>query len=173
MLLTPDQFREHVTTALEDDAIGRLLNAAEAAITEVAGPYGAAVTELVEGRYTRVLLSRPALEIVSVRESSRDVDADYSTTATTDYALDGGSIVRRRTGAWNRLVEVTYKPANDAALRMSVQVQLVELALNWQPGLSQNTAGNWTEQFPNADEYEAQRQAILAQLRPSVVMAIV
>lgn len=173
MILTPDQLREHVTTALEDDALWRLLDAAEAAIIEVAGPYGATITELVEGRYGRLILSRPAASIVAVREASRDVDDEYEDTDAGDYTLVGTSVLRHRIGIWKPLVEVEYVPANDAALRMSVQIQLVELALNWQPGLTQNTAGNWSETFSNSVEYEAQRQAILAQMRASVAMAIV
>jgi hypothetical protein len=174
MILTPDQLREHVTTALEDDALKRLLDAAEATIIEVAGPPGAEIVELVEGGYGRLVLSRPAAEIVSVRDgggttwTDRAVDDDYTFVPT--------SILRRTIGyRWLPWVEVTYIPANDAALRMHVQIRLVELALNQPAGIGQNSAGGFAEQYPanSVYNYEIQRQEILSVLSHSPGMAVI
>lgn len=175
MLLTPDQFREHVATALEDDALRRLLDDAEAAITASAGPYGAPVTELVGGGFSGLVLSRDPASVTTIREASvwSSGTSDWSTVTTSDYYAISGSVLYRRAGRWKNVVEVTYLPANDAARRINVQIQLVELALNWKPGLAANTAGNWNESFPNADEYEAQRAAILAQLHSHAPMAVI
>ena len=168
MILTPDQFREHVVTALEDDALKRLLDAAEASIIEVAGPPGAEIVELVEGGYGRLALSRPAVEIVAVREGYGTTWTDR--TIVDDYTFVPTSILRRTLGyRWQPWVEVTYVPANDAALRMQAQIKLVELELNSPAGINQNSAGGFSEQYAN---YEDERQEILRSLShtPSMVV---
>lgn len=170
MILTPDQFREHVTTAVEDDALKRLLDAAEATILEVAGPPGAEVVELVEGGYGRIVLSRPAAEIVSVRDGGGTTWTDR--TVTDDYTFVPTSIIRRTFAyRWLPWVEVTYVPANDAALRMQAQIKLVELDLNNPAGIQQNSVGPFSEQY--VADYEQERQDILASLINSPGMAVI
>jgi hypothetical protein len=166
MILTVDQLREHVATALEDDALRRLLDAAEAAILEVAGPPGQDVTEVVDGRTSRIVLSRPAATIVAVREAGYSEDL-----LTPDYSLSSPYVLRREnTRRWADRVAVTYTPEHDAATRMAVQVGLIQLDLNYQPGMEQNTAGNWNEMFVN--DYEAERQRVLARLMPTRGMVV-
>jgi hypothetical protein len=169
MILPPGQFREHVVTAVEDDALGRLLDAAEAAITEVAGPPGADIVGLVEGGYNRIVLSRPAATIVAVREAS---GSTWNTALTaTDYETLSGSVVRRISGRWAHRVEVTYTPADDYALRIQAQIKLVELELNNPTGIAQNTVGPFNEQI--AAGYDEQRAAILSMFRHSPGMVVI
>lgn len=141
MILTVAQFREYVPTALEDDAVQRLLDAAESLILQAAGPPGQDVIETVDGSTSRIVLARPAAALVAVREVGADTDL-----ATTDYTLDSPYVVRRENASrWGARVRVTYTPAFDAALRTAVQAQLTEAFINYRPGLQQTTAGNWNE----------------------------
>lgn len=170
MILTPDQFREHVVTAVEDDALTRLLDAAEAAIVDAAGPPGADVVELVEGGFNRIVLSRPAAAIVSVREASGSTTWNDPLT-TDDYETLGHSVLVRLGGRWARRTEVTYTPAADWALRMQAQIKLVELELNNPTGIGQNTVGPFAEQI--VADYPAQRDMILSTLRHSSGMVVI
>src|SRR5688572_20353800 len=66
-LLTADEFKEHVTTSLEDEAIERLLDDAEDTINAFAGPVGA-VVEYVLGGTDRISTSRPIATISAIDE---------------------------------------------------------------------------------------------------------
>lgn len=169
-LLTADEFREHVTTALGDDAIERALDAAEEAIDAIAGPVGA-VTEIRNGGYTFVTLARRASAITSIVETWGD---ETTTLAAGDYQIrsDGRSLKRLDTGDnpsryWVGQVAVEYTPEADEATRKMVQLQLAKLELAFSPGLASQTIGAWTEQYRQDRPYEQQRADILATLIPA------
>jgi hypothetical protein len=137
MILTVDELREHVTTALEDDALQRLLDAAEAEIVRYAGDPGAAV-EILHGSGRYLTLDRPAESITSITEAW---GATSTTLSASDWLLYPSGLVLERltTGpngrsSWWRRVTVTYTPRDDEALREKAQIDLVNLALNYNPG---------------------------------------
>jgi hypothetical protein len=169
MILTPTEFRGFAETALEDPALQDLLDAAEADIVRAAGAPDAAVEFFVGGR-SLIALARPAASISSITET-------YGTTVTTlaadDYLLHPGSylVERLATGTnrrsrWYGRVTVTSVPIDTDATRRAVQVDLINLALNYNPGLVQTTVGSWSEQYRQATVSNAdERDDILSRLR--------
>lgn len=178
MILTVDELREHVETSLGDDAMQRLADAAEAAIVSRIGATGER-TELLHGGYRTISLGRPVASIDGVTET---VNTTTTTLDPSDYRLrpDGYTLERLSTGVnrrwqWWGLVEVTYTPTDDAALRAEVQIDLVKLALTYNPGLTSETIGTWTEQYASNSVWNnsQEREAILARLDPSPGLVIV
>ena len=182
MILTPEEFRQHVTTVLEDAALQRLLDAAEAAIVEYAGP-GDSMVELFgdprhpyehgDGRRRNVILQFPAASITSITET---IWSTVTTLATDDYLIHPNryTIERLVDGTnprfrWMGRVTVTYVPAGQAALRIGAQIDLVTLSINATPGSRSEQIGSWTEQYATSAEAESARADILSGLRqPSV-----
>lgn len=162
--------REHITTALSDDALTRLGDAAWEEITEAAGAEGD-VTEIHDTGGTYLFLSRPAGSFTSIKET---VGSTVTTLATNDYRLgiDGLSIRRLATGTnpqtyWQGTVEVIYTPVADEEQRQVVQIALVRLYLNHHPGVTDEQIGDWRESYQNnsAWNYAQERDNILATLR--------
>lgn len=152
-LLTVDELREHITTSLVDDALERLLDDAEAAIEQYAGPVASAV-DLVDGGVSKIVLSRPvdaAGDITTIVERSGRTSP--VTLAVDDWALRGRYVLERVTGGtnsssyWRGPVSVTYTPVDDTATRKMVQVDLIKLAISANPGLASETVGAWTQTF--------------------------
>jgi hypothetical protein len=177
MILTVAAYREHATSTLGDDAIQRLLDASEADIVRRAGAADAAV-EVADGRGRFITLSRQAASITSITETDRG--GTITTLAADDYLLyPSGTVIERLSSGtnyrshWYSRVTVTYVPMDDEAIRVGVQLDLINLAQNYQPGLTSTTIGSWTEQYAqaarsNRDEFES----ILARLDigPSMVV---
>lgn len=169
MILTPTQFRTFAETALEDEPLQALLDAAEADIVRVAGAPDAAV-EFVAGGSSLIVLGRPAASIVSITETSGT--GSVTTLAADDYlAFPGGYIYARQSGGtnsrstWHGRVTVTYVPVDADPIRIAVQVDLVRLALSYNPGLVQTTVGSWSEQYRQAtDTLADERAGILSRL---------
>lgn len=170
MLLTATDLREHITTALGDDALQRLADAAWEQITEVVGSEGA-LTEVYDGSGTYLFLTRPVSAFTSITET---VGSTATILATDDYRLgvDGLSVRRLATGTnpqsyWQGDVSVVYEPDNDEAQRQVVQIALVRLYLNHHPGIVDETIGDWRESFQSnsAWNYALERDNILATLR--------
>ena len=152
-LLTTDQLLDHISTDLGTDALQLLLDAAENDINEILGPVSpvssndatGTVNELVRVHGDLILLSRPAESIVQVIEGTTTLDP-------TDYELrSNGRFLQRLHDStsvnpawrWHHLVDVTYV-FDDLATRKRVQIALVKLDLNHQPGASQETIGTWS-----------------------------
>ncbi len=171
-LLTVPQLREHVETPLPDAAVQRLLDDAEAAITAQVGPVGT-VSETIEGGYSTLILSRPVGAITSIT-------ANGTTLAANDYRAGSYVLTRLGTGTnpasyWAGSVVVTYTPVADTATRQRVQVELVRLALTYNPGLTSETIGDWSQSFATGSgyNYQIEREAILATLGDATFMAVV
>lgn len=169
-ILTVDDFREHVSSDLGDDAIGRLLDYAEALIVRHAGAPGAA-TEVFDGGRRFYALDRPAASITSIVERWHTTDTAL---ATDDYFLyPSGLVLERLSWGTNPAVHhsrpvrvtITYEAADDAAIRVGVQLDIVQLALNSNPGATAETIGAWMEQkSQGAEDAEHQLDAILSRL---------
>ena len=173
--LSVEDAREHVETALGDDALQRLLDDAEQAITDQVGALGS-VTAYVEGGGTYLFLPRRAASITGITEAY-----DSSTPlalAADDYrlGLDGVTVRRIDTGTNPRLswyggpVRVVLVAADDEAVRERVQIDLVRLALNYSPLRTGETIGDYSYQNASnsAWNYQTEREAILATLLPGV-----
>jgi hypothetical protein len=178
MILTVDELREHVNSDLGDDALQRLLDAAEWAIVNRAGAVGAR-TEIASGGFRFIALARPAFSITSIVES---VGTATTTLASDDYLAGAGEMVIERliTGTnprsgWAPKVTIVYTPVEDEPIRKEVQIELCKLALNYQPGLAEETIGEWTERFTNNSAWsnQAERDAILERLAINGRMVVV
>lgn len=166
-ILTVDEYREHVTTALEDDALQRLLDAAEADIVRYAGD-GGEVTEYVDGQGRFITTHRPIGSVTSVAEVYGSTTLDLSAN---DYLQRSACVLERLTTGdharhcWRGRVATTYLPADDEATRVGVQLDLVTLAIAYQPGVARETVGSWTQQYAAAvGAHQAEHDAILSRL---------
>jgi hypothetical protein len=171
-ILVPAQFREHQATSLGDPALQRLIDAAEGAITSRFGALGQ-FTERRRGGGLLLFLSRPAGTIASVTERYGDpVGMTDVLLDATDYTLlpDGQTLRREWTGThkadrWTDDVIVVQTPADDTAERVRVAIALVKLDLTYNPGLTDERIGDWSESYNgSAMPYGLEREAILSTL---------
>jgi hypothetical protein len=171
-MLTVEELREHVGAGPTDDVLERLLEAATQALDLRFGPepaYDEETSERVPPYRSLVYLSRRAQSVSDVQEDGASLDAAA-------YELQQSGRALRRLDAdgepifWGARVDVTYAPYPDGAERDRVCIQLVNLELDYAPGLTGSTVGPWTEQHPAGDEsYRKMRESILRSYRPSVV----
>lgn len=177
MILTPTEFRGFAETALEDGPLQDLLDAAESDIVRFGGAPSSAV-EWFGGGQSLLALARPAASITSITETD---GSTVTTLAADDYLTNpGGYILTRIAGGtnsrsrWFGRVAITYVPEDDEARRRVVQVDLVKLALNYNPGLVQTTVGSWSEQYRQATESNMDEvRDILSRLKDGPSMVVI
>lgn len=175
-LLTVDELREHVSTGLVDDALQRLLDAAEYVITDRAGPAGTR-TEIVGGGTRYLTVSRPIDSITSITETLLNSSQLLSAN---DYRARGYLIERMVIGDHGRFrwwgdATVVYEPVDDEALRIEVEIDLCKSALNYTPGATMEQIGSWTEQFAASAIWNnaVERESILSRLDSDIGMIVV
>jgi hypothetical protein len=176
-LLTVSQFRQHTETALEDDALQRLINAAAADINDHCGPLDISDDEATAQityndygvwAYQHILhLDFYPDEILSV------ADVDTLGTETVLVEGDGNDWVQdgrvlRRNGLWGPHTRVVYRPRNTYSQRQALAIKLVDLAINIQPGQGFAGAATWQETFK---DYEQEKQHLLWSLCAPPVFA--
>jgi hypothetical protein len=177
-ILSPEELRKHLDYPQgpdADDALVQLLDAAEAAIVQVAGTSGA-YTELLPGGWPTLILARQIGTLTTITES---FDGTPLVLASDDYRhIAGGYVLNRlSTGtnpgySWSGRVQVIYTPANDMALRIEAQVNLLRQMSTRHPGLSSQAIGDWAESYLSSSEYEEERDAILDRLSPGSLMVV-
>ena len=173
MSLTVDQFKEHVSTTLGDEAIQRLLDAALESVEAVAGTYDD------DGTMSEVLTPRgigPLLLLARRADSVTSVVEGLTTLASDDYELSPSGFVLRRldTGTypstyWTAEVRVNYLPHTDLSVRDMAQLELARLEIAFTPALVSQTIGSWSETYQQGASYTDQRAQILATLNPTPV----
>ena len=167
-LLSVAELREHVeNTALGNDALQRILDKAEADITEWCGPLvlgsGDAWAEVVEHHYF------PANErLLTLKNYPEDVSevAVYDTLENETILLEGrdedyvvdGQMLRRYGAYWGYHTRVTYVPRSTVTQRRGAAILLVQLENNVQPGQGFTGAATWQETYK---DYETEKQHIL------------
>lgn len=169
-LLSLVEARTHITTALVDAALQRLLDAAEDTITDAVGPVGNVTETFTAGPGDLIMLSRRASAVVSVNERDTVLNAN-------DYELyNAGRILHRIDDGtnpdtrWRGRVIVVYTPVSDVARRKVAQLALVNLDITFNPGAASERIGDWTETYKNDVWYIEQKDAILASLTGGVVI---
>lgn len=169
-LLTLAEARTHITSALVDAALQRLLDAAEDTITDAVGPVGNVTETFTAGPGDLIMLSRRASAVVSVKERDTTLNAN-------DYELlNSGNLLRRKElgtnpdTRWRGRVIVVYTPVSDVNRRKVAQLALVNLDLTFNPGAASERIGDWSETYRTDMEYVAQRDAILASLMGRMVL---
>lgn len=160
MALSTDAMRKHVTTALDDAALSKLVAAAYADVTE---RVPATVVQSLEPTRGPILsLAWPSSSVTSVSDGGTLV-------AGTDYRVVPGSgqLLERLTApCWTEPL-VTYVSRVTDDDRDRVAIALVKLDVTAQPGMV--IAGNrsqWAEEYANTEDwnYQKEREAILATL---------
>jgi hypothetical protein len=165
--LTVADVRQHVTTALLDPALQRLIDAAYEAIVGRIGPTGADTEVHRAGSGPLLMLNRAAASITSVTEDATGAPVVLNAL---DYALrpSGSLLERLDTGPnpasrWRGRVDVVAVPLADAAERDRVVIALVKLDVTHNPGVTSERIGDWEESFADnsAMNYDLEREAIL------------
>lgn len=159
MILTVTQLRQHVASGLADDALMRLLEAAENDITAKYGAAGA-VTEYHDGGFEALVLGRRVGTITSVKET---FDTDALTLSTNDYRIDGYMLWRLATGdnpgyAWSGQVQVVHTPPDTEVDRVRLQVALVKLDLAYSGYVAESTQDESRSPMP---DYQLARRRLL------------
>jgi hypothetical protein len=156
MPLTIAIVRTHIETDLTDDAVQRLIDAAEEDLGSEA-----AVIEYSSGLGRKIIFLRRAASVIStVVEHASDGDV---TLAASDYRLlDARMLERLSTGTnpssnWDEKVTVTYVP-NDLNRRTQASLDLVRLSAE-RRGVGSEGSGDY--RFTGLD-CEAERKRILA-----------
>lgn len=181
LLLTTDEFREHVETALPDEAVQRLLDSVEDDINQFCGRMVIGEYEEPEeveewfaksSQYKTVLRTKqPYLSVTSVTDYLSAAGAEDTTTdlvVDEDYWLDGNAIRRKDGYHFGDRTLVVYVPANTVNRRRATMIQLAKLEINADPGTGFEGAGSWQH---TSQDYEQQRQHLLWQLCPPPVLA--
>ena len=176
MILTVAELRLLVTSSLEEPALQILLDAEEAAIIAAVGGTGEVTEHIQTNGYHRLVLGRPAGTIASLTEYIGGVATVLSTN---DYRADGYVLARLGRGTnpswrWAPHVMVVYTPTADMADWKRVQLLLIKLDLDYQPGVTAETIGTWSTQTSNNSvwHYDLERATILASLSGSGRMVI-
>jgi hypothetical protein len=176
-LLTVDQLREHLQSTLSDAALQAYLDSAEAEILRYVGESGD-VTELIDGGYQRLSLSRAAGTITTLTETW---GTTVYTLDSTDYRIraQGYVLERLSLGAthpsfrWRGLVSVRYTPVDADAIRTLVQLDLIKLQLDFNAGLVSEKIGDWSQTFQQGATQERFRDEIQSRLTPESNIHIV
>lgn len=177
-LLTATQLRQHVESDLPDAALALILESEEAEIVRRYGPHATATDVLSGGEWFPLqmaglsgvtgwlVLSRPAVSIVSIVETTFDVSLNL---AAGDYTLwPGGRLEREGWGPnpaswWGEQVVVTFVPVDMTAQRTLVLVQLCKLALQYTGLKSESVGGDYSA---TTADYSTERNRILGSLAP-------
>lgn len=156
MALSVSEVRGHVATQLGDDELGRLVASAYSSIAEYAPD---PMREFITGYGDLLMLSRPAGSVTAIVERGATVDAD-------DYELIGSHTVRRLCRRWRGRIDVTYALALTDADRDRVALALVQLDLNYRPGVTGERLGDWqvTLAANSVFNYKIEREAVLESL---------
>lgn len=168
-LMTVDEVRERVDTSLTDAGLTALASDCEDMITDWAGPLviegypedAEQVTETVYARGTTLLrLKQKIGEIISVTDTSGDTDTELVVEAENegDWRVRGDYLERADGYIWGERTTVVYVPADGRFKRRQALVKLVQLELNFQPGMSSQQAGPWAERYA---KYAADKSMIL------------
>lgn len=182
-ILTLAQLRQFVdfpTGTAADTALQQLLDASEADILAVTGALTGNATELVVGGWSALIVSRPMAAVVTVTD---DAYGTPLVLAADDYRFSVGGYVLHRLsdgtnpgGTWGPLVRVVYTPAALDDQAVTVQVGLIRLVLNYNPGLLQQDIGDWSETYQTTNSvsgYAIERAALLASLTNGPLMVVI
>lgn len=169
-ILTADEVREHIETDLVDDALQRIIDAADAEIIRKLGALDSQ-TDVLQGgsRYLHLSRKASAITAVSERYNIEMLGLTVVPLAADDYRLlaDGRRIERLQAGTngascWQGEVEIESTPA-DAGLaeRKALLVKLVQLDLQYS-GLDSQSVGDVT--VKQKSDLMAERAALFGQL---------
>jgi hypothetical protein len=175
--LTVEELREHVNSGLSDEALQRLLDASWEEIVARAGD-GEPRTEILFGGSRFITTHFPIASIGSVSETRGDT---VTTLQADDYLHRSQYVIQRLSTGTNPRhefrgrVAVVYTPVDDEATRHAVQIDLINAMVNFQPGITQLTIGQWSEAYAanSAWNNSMERNSILSRLDPEPGMMVI
>jgi hypothetical protein len=170
-ILTPDELREHVETALDDVALQRILDGAEADMAV----HGGTLTATLDAPddVTEVFYPAPKtlyLTLASRAEAITSVTVDAVELDAADYEVHRGNELHLVSGYywyWTDDIVVVYEPTlEELQRRRMALVNLCKLYINADPGTSFQGAATWQT---TVSDFEEQKQRVLwAWKRPPV-----
>lgn len=173
MLLTVAQFRAHMLdeVAMTDEPLRVMLDANEALIDERVGPLSGSTETIVTNGRQHIIPLKDAPQTIT------EVTEDGVVLETTDYESWHDDWLRRVDQdypdtverVWGRTIRVEYVPKQNAAVRIMTLVKLMQADLNFNPGMTVQSAGGWQE-VTASDQYEV-KQSILDELKPRALFA--
>ena len=161
-LLTIAKVRENIESGLGDDALQRIMNAAEDDIDQRHGAIESEVDDLVGGLES-IWTTRPILSITSIIETVGNTNTTLSTddwTKRHDTQLDrddDGTNPRKR---WGARVKITYAPVDTTNRRIMAWLKLIQLESVYS-GYGSSKEGDFNSA---ALDYEEEREKILGSL---------
>jgi hypothetical protein len=178
-LLTVDELKGYIQDTAESDAtLEQRIADNEAELTERFGPLEidddaiATVTERIwiRGHQVTLTLRQDADEIISITPTTAGVAG--AALATTAHGLRSRRelyLVAGGPWAYDHL-DVVYRPADRRGRRRRALIKLIQLEMNYQPGMGAQSGGPWSEQYAGGS-YEAQREAIMATVEDAELFA--
>ena len=188
--LTVEQLRKHVETALDDDALQQVLDAQDAILTRWAGAADgvvetvyardltllplqaepATITTVTDWRGTTSTILTPGDFRIRGRYLERAQGGGPAFPPVEDLGIGWPVWPQAWTArdplwsgnTWGDRTEVEYVPVDGNAERIQTLILLVKLALNFEPGMSGQTAGPWGETY---SDFLRQQQEILRAFR--------
>ncbi len=167
-LLTAEEFKAQVQTALADPVLQRIIDLEDSEITRLYGVHfsstvGFKVTETKDGRRKKILFFRRRItSIVKITEDAVILD----NTNNDVWRLNSlGFIERLPEGSgWGTTVIVEYVPENDNDLRTSVLIELTRIAINHTAYQSESVAGEYSYTVAASGNWEEVRAQQLKRL---------
>jgi hypothetical protein len=166
-ILTVDQARALVSTALDDAQLQAVIDREEAEIVRRLGAAyatGVSLAETHPGGGKSIFLRRGIGSVTTVTERVSPA-SDPVTLVATDYFAwaDEGRLERLPPGGrWGAVIVVTYAPQDDREQWRQVEAELVRLLLARTALKSESVAGEYSYTAP--DNWDADRAALLRRL---------
>lgn len=168
--MTIAELRAHIETDLTDEALGRLLDDAEA---EIVSQYGEIATQVdtfeEQCLATAIFLSRKAVTITTVTEELKGGDEyDETVLSANDYKLryENRQLERLADGdnprrTWGDVVTVVYVPEDETSQRIRITIDLVRLAVQYNAAKSESIG----DYKITSVDYEKERAEILSRFK--------
>lgn len=170
-LLTVDQLRGYILdTAESDETLQQRLDDTE---DELNGRFGVleydstgasdSITEIAYAPgQTMLTLRETPIEMISVRDLYGRNEIQLTQDAVNGYRVRGHYLVREF-GTWGRRTTVVYRAADSRSRRRRGLIKLIQLDMNFAPGLVGQSGGPWAESYSKlSDDYLTAREAIMA-----------
>lgn len=167
MALTTDDVRERIDTSLNETAVQRVLDAAEAAVERSAGNATVETEQMDASNSAKLTVSRRSTATTSVAERRRH-SSDEVTLSSNDYRKIGAiTFLRLNSGDnpasfWGKEVTIVYVPEVDTDLRDRVTLDLCMLDIEFSAFDREKKGADWEGE---QKDHKARRRALLAQIR--------
>lgn len=167
-LITPEQVRATVKTALSETQLQAIIDDEEALLVARYGAHGDGTTNITDTYEApahdgvNLFLRRPAASVYAITVAAKGggTATTLSSTVYQVYAREGR--IEHLGNGWGiGVVNVTYAPIDDRPLRRRVLTELVRLSIEQTAMQTESVAGEYSYTAPN---WEARRASICRRL---------